>query len=85
MNTFNKLCDLRPGELAEVVEILHTCPIHRRLCDIGLIENTPVKCLFRNPGDDMRAYLIRGAVIALRNEDCAHVVVKKEGTDNEIT
>ena len=79
MNTSKKLCDLRQGELAVIAQILHSCPIRRRLCDIGLIENTPIQCLFKNPGDDMRAYLIRGAVIALRNEDCSHIVVKKRG------
>ena len=42
----------------------------RRFTDIGLIENTLVECVGESPAGDPKAYLIRGAVIAIRNEDC---------------
>jgi ferrous iron transport protein A len=44
--------------------------------DIGLVENTPVECLGRSPGGDPSAYLIRGAVIAIRADDCRGITVR---------
>ena len=49
--------------------------IRRRMQDIGLIEGTPVECLQKSPSGDPVAYLIRGAVIALRREDSGRVMV----------
>ena len=47
----------------------------QRLKDIGLTEGTRVDCLMRSPLGDPVAYLIRGAVIALRKEDSQNVSV----------
>jgi len=49
--------------------------MRRRLLDIGLIENTDVECLGRSPGGDPTAFLIRGAVIAIRSEDCRDILI----------
>ena len=49
--------------------------MRRRLLDIGLVENTEVACLGRSPSGDPSAYLIRGAVIAIRSVDCATIIV----------
>ena len=82
-----KLCDMSVGESARIVDILPCGDIRQRFLDIGLIRGTRIKCLHRSPGNDMKAYLIRGAVIAIRNEDCRSVLVKKEvdghGADEE--
>ena len=48
--------------------------MRRRLYDLGLSEGTQVTCLMTSPLGDPRAYLIRGAVIALRREDAEGVV-----------
>ena len=45
----------------------------RRLLDIGFTEGTRVQCLYAAPSGEPRAYLVRGAVIALRREDAARV------------
>ena len=50
--------------------------MRRRLQDIGLIEGTNITCLQKSPTGDPVAYLIRGAVIALRSEDSSQVVVQ---------
>ncbi len=47
----------------------------RRLLDIGLVNNTLVECLGRSPAGDPSAYLIRGAVIALRAQDCRQIIL----------
>jgi ferrous iron transport protein A len=75
MNKVNCLNDLKPGQKAKIKENLSTGSIRRRLLDIGLIENTEVECLGKSPGGDPKAYLIRGAVIAIRSEDCSNILI----------
>lgn len=83
MNCISKLCDLSVGEIAKVSSIDKGCNIKRRLSDIGLIRNTEAKCVGISSGKHMRAYLIRGAVIAIRDEDAAYVSISK--TRGELT
>ena len=59
------------GQTVRVDELLATGSIRRRLLDIGLVEGTDVSCLQKSP-----AYLIRGAVIAIRSEDSSQIVVE---------
>ncbi len=66
---------MREGASATVRRLLNEGAIRRRLQDIGLIEGTPVLCLQKSPSGDPTAYLIRGAVIALREEDSSKVIV----------
>jgi ferrous iron transport protein A len=70
------LNDLKPGESAIVKELLTKGSMRRRLLDLGLIENTEVECLGRSPCGDPSAYLIRGAVIAIRSEDCSDIIIQ---------
>ena len=70
------LYDINPGEHAVVSEIQSTGSMRRRLLDIGLIKNTLVECLGRSPGGDPSAFLIRGAVIAIRSEDCKNIIIQ---------
>ena len=77
MNTnVNTLHSLKEGKRARVTNLLSEGSMRRRLQDIGLIEGTPVLCLQRSPSGDPIAYLIRGAVIALRSEDSSLVIVE---------
>lgn len=78
MTEINCLNDIEPGQTAKVRELLSTGSIRRRLLDIGLIENTEVECLGRSPTGDPSAFLIRGAVIAIRREDCRNILIVKE-------
>lgn len=66
---------INPGEHAKIKELQSTGRMRRRLLDIGLIENTDVECLGRSPSGDPTAYLIRGAVIAIRSEDSQKIRV----------
>ncbi|NLB61256.1 MAG: ferrous iron transport protein A [Clostridiales bacterium] len=71
------LCELSPGQKAIVKALFSTGSIRRRLLDIGLIENTEVECVGRSPLGDPCAYLIRGAVIALRSEDSGNILIER--------
>ncbi len=66
--------DLKQGQRARVSRLALSGSIRRRLRDIGLIEGTQVECLLRVSGGPA-AYMIRGAVIALRQEDLANICV----------
>lgn len=43
--------------------------IRRRLLDLGIIPDTPIKAVLRSPSGDPVAYEIRGTLIAIREED----------------
>ena len=70
------LNNISEGETAKVSQLLSTGAMRRRMLDIGLIEGTDIECLKRSPGGDPVAYLIRGAVIALRSEDSSQILVE---------
>ena len=69
------LSQLEPGGRAVVTEI-SADNMRRRLREFGLIKGTEVFCVQRSPLGDPVAYLIKGAVIALRNEDSALVQIE---------
>lgn len=72
------LKDLKVGESGVVSEILTNGNIRRRFIDIGLIKGSLVKCVGISPFGNPKAYLIRGAVIAIRKNDCADILVTNE-------
>ncbi len=72
------LSDLRQGEQGSVQQISQNCPIRTRFLRLGLIPGEPIACVAVAPGGDPKAFLIKGAVIAIRNEDSAAVAVTKE-------
>ncbi len=74
------ISSLSVGESGVVKVLSAEENIKRRLIDIGLIEGTKISCVLKSPSGDPLAYLIRGAVIALRKEDTAKILVDtKEG------
>lgn len=75
MNNKLTLCDVRPGQKAKIKQVNHCGGIHRRLLDIGLVNGTVVECVGKSPCGDPTAFLIRGAVIAIRSEDCQKIEV----------
>lgn len=74
---------MRPGEKGTVKKLDASVSMRRRFLDIGLIENTPVECVGKSPLGDPSAYLIRGAVIAIRSKDCGGIIVKSKGEEEE--
>lgn len=76
MNPIISLNELAPGQHALVKELRSRGSMRRRLLDIGLIENTEVECVGRSPSGDPSAFLIRGAVIAIRSEDCSDILIQ---------
>ena len=75
MNTPLYLNTLDTGQTAVIGDSRHTGEMRRRLQDIGLIRGTSVVCVGRSPLGDPSAFLIRGAVIALRDRDTALIEI----------
>ena len=67
---------MKIGEKGIIKKIEANENIKRRLLDIGLINGTEVVCVLKSPFKDPTAYLIRGAIIAIRKEDCNKIEVE---------
>ena len=76
INNIKTLSSLNEGSSGRVAELKINGSMRRRLQDIGLIEGTEVLCLQKSPSGDPVAYLIRGAVIALRGEDSSKIILE---------
>lgn len=70
------LCNINPSEKAQISEILNEGSIRRRLLDIGLTPGSIVECVGKSPSGDPKAFLISGAVIAIRSEDCKTILIR---------
>ncbi len=75
MKTDRTLASLETGDFAQVQTLHVSGAVRRRLQDIGLTENTPVQCVQKSISGDPAAYLIRGAVIALRKQDAEKIAI----------
>ncbi len=71
------LKDLHSGEICSIKKISASGSMRRRFSDIGLIKGTQVECVGESPAGDPKAYLIRGAVIAIRSEDAAGILISE--------
>lgn len=76
MTTLNKIST---GELAVVVAVDTSLSLKQRLYDIGLVPGTKIKVVHQSPAGNPKAYLVRGSVIALRNDDAEKITVRVEG------
>ena len=76
MNEPHYLSDLAPAQRGTVRALGATGAMRRRMLDIGLAPGTEVECLGRSPAGDPSAYLIRGAVIAIRASDGRDVLLR---------
>lgn len=74
----DNLSSLTEGETAFVRKLYTKGSMRSRLLDIGLINGTKVMCIQKSPLGDPTAYLIRGAVIALRKSDAKEIIVELE-------
>lgn len=77
MDSFCSLDQLLPGQRAIVRKLTTAGAIRRRFLDLGLLEQTEVLCLGKSPAKDPAAYLIRGAVIAIRRADARKIIVER--------
>lgn len=78
-NNKNKLTSLNNiclGCTCRVDSLIAEGSIRRRFLDLGLISGTVIESLTKSPSGNLVAYLIRGAVIAIRSEDASKIIVE---------
>ena len=75
------LSALREGESAYVTRVDAGPAMDRRLIDLGLVRGTRVTCVLRSPAGDPCAYLIRGALIALRRSDAEGITLERRAQE----
>jgi DtxR family Mn-dependent transcriptional regulator len=65
-----RLSDLKPGQKGKVLGISPACrgSERHRLMDLGVLRDTIVEVEFANANGSLKAYRVRGALIALREE-----------------
>ncbi|OPX88480.1 MAG: ferrous iron transport protein A [Pelotomaculum sp. PtaB.Bin104] len=73
------LHDLPIGKTAVVNSIQAEGIARRRMLDLGLVPGTRVEALRVSPAGDPKAFKIRGAVIALREEEGAKILISYKG------
>lgn len=71
------LYDVPIGQKAIIKKVLNDGSIKRRLLDIGLTPGTVVESTLSNPGGNLVAYMIRGALIAIRDDDAKKILIEE--------
>ena len=73
------LADLELGETARVIDISPACrgSERRRLLDLGVVGGTEIRADMKSAAGDPVAYLIRGALIALRESQAAWIRIER--------
>lgn len=70
-----RLSQLKENQTATITAVNDSCPLFKRLYDMGFTPGQRVKCvnigMFRSP----IAYIVRGTKIALRKKDAAMIGV----------
>ena len=75
MKRMKPLSSLPGGESGIVRNVLKNGAMRRRFQELGLVPGTEVVCLQESFFGDIKSYLIKDAVIAIRNEDADSVII----------
>ncbi len=72
-----KLSDVPIGKLVKVRFLKNNGLNRRRMMDLGIIPEATVLVSRRSPLGDPKAYIVRGAEIALRKEEASQIIVER--------
>lgn len=70
------LSQLPNGGAGRVASLNAQGLVRRHLLDLGLVTGSRVEAIRRSPAGDPAAFNIRGAIIALRNEDADRILIQ---------
>lgn len=74
------LCNINPGDIVRIEFLGNEELMAGRLRDLGFEVGSVVSCVMQRPKRNIAAYLVRNAVIALREED-SRLIFVAEGSD----
>ena len=77
------LDELSIGKVGVVCELRSTGAMRRRFVDLGVVEGTRIECVGKSPCGDPCAYLVRGAVIAIRKKDAREIVLRLPSREDQ--
>ena len=77
MDNFKAEREYPAGQFTDVVAGSWYAGSVEKAYELGLVEGTRVECLGLSPAGDPRAFLIRGAMLAIRSGDCRDIIVNK--------
>lgn len=69
------LCDINLGDTVRIIGLGTAEPVNGRLRDLGFEPDAVVSCVLKRPAKNIAAYLVRNAVIALRECDSRYILV----------
>ena len=74
----SNLYQLKPGALAEIVELEQSIPQQqrRRLIDLGFLPGTKIQTEIDNPFGGIKAYMIRGTLVSLRSDQSKKIKIE---------
>lgn len=76
---YKRLSDLEVNESGVISKVFYNGELGRRLMDLGFIAGSRIYCVGESPRGNPKAYLVKGTVIAIRNETCKYILL--EGVD----
>ncbi len=71
------LDDINMGEIAYIADIYLDGGIQARLRDFGFSRGAKIKLCGRSIMNDPKAFLIKGAVVAIRRKDCQRITARR--------
>jgi len=79
-DTILPLSQLPKGASGTVKYLTAQGQVRRHLLDLGLVAGSRIESIRRSPAGDPTAFNIRGAIIALRNEDADQIFITIDKT-----
>ncbi len=76
MEQIKTLDTLAGGENARISGVRVSKSMKRRMQDIGFLDGVLIRCLFRGTAGEPAAFMINGAVIALRREEMRQIEIQ---------
>ena len=49
----------------------------KRFYNLGIIENSKIKVLYKSPFGNPTAYFVKGSIVAIRNDDAKLIIVRR--------
>lgn len=72
---------LNIGEKAKICRLLCGGEIRRRLCELGFYDGAVIECVGRSPLGEPFAYMIGGAIFAIRRSDAEMIEARRMRQD----
>lgn len=69
------LDNLPIGKSATIHSLISNNLERRRMLDFGFVPESTVTALYKSPFNNPIAYLVKGTIIALRNEDAKKILI----------